>query len=155
MKYNIGDIVPFEQTQDATDWVNSAEGNYYLEDYIPDENGNMQLIVRQLVTPELTLKEQIEQAYNTFNTNIENMLDKFAKTINYKNIESACSYYNSTNEKFRNEAIYCSTIRDAIYTTCYELLDIYIPKVMSGEIAIPTWEEIKSQLPELKWPDEV
>lgn len=103
----------------------------------------------------LPLEEQIEQAYNTYNTNIENMLDKFAKTRNYKNIESACSYYNSTNEKFRNEAIYCSTIRDAIYTKCYELLDVYIPKVMSGEIAIPTWEEIKSQLPELKWPDEV
>ena len=61
MKYNIGGIVPFEQTQDATDWVNSVEGCYYLEDYAPDENGNMQLIVRQLVIPELTLEEQIEQ----------------------------------------------------------------------------------------------
>ena len=48
MKYNIGDIVPFEQTQEATDWVNSVEGNYYLEDYAPDEDGNMRLIVRQL-----------------------------------------------------------------------------------------------------------
>ena len=51
MKYNIGDIVPFEQTQEATDWVNSVEGNYYLEDYERDENGNMQLIVRQLPQP--------------------------------------------------------------------------------------------------------
>lgn len=51
MKYKIGDIVPFEQTQEATDWVNSVEGNYYLEDYERDENGNMQLIVRQLPQP--------------------------------------------------------------------------------------------------------
>lgn len=51
MKYNVGDIVPFEQTQEATDWVNSVEGNYYLEDYEADENGNMQLIVRQLPQP--------------------------------------------------------------------------------------------------------
>lgn len=51
MKYNVGDIVPFEQTVEATDWVNSVEGNYYLEDYERDENGNMQLIVRQLPQP--------------------------------------------------------------------------------------------------------
>lgn len=51
MKYQIGDIVPFEQTKEATDWVNSVEGNYYLEDYERDENGNMQLIVRQLPKP--------------------------------------------------------------------------------------------------------
>ena len=51
MKYNVGDIVPFEQTQEATDWVNSVEGNYYLEDYAPDEDGNMRLIVRQLPPP--------------------------------------------------------------------------------------------------------
>ena len=60
MKYNVGDIVPFEQTQEATDWVNSVEGNYYLEDYAPDENGNMQLIVRQLPPP--TEEELAEQA---------------------------------------------------------------------------------------------
>ena len=60
MKYNIGDIVPFEQTQEATDWVNSVEGNYYLTDYEPDENGNMQLIVCQLPPP--TEEEIAEQA---------------------------------------------------------------------------------------------
>lgn len=49
--YEIGDIVPFEQTQEATDWVNSVEGNYYLKDYARDENGNMQLIVCQMPQP--------------------------------------------------------------------------------------------------------
>lgn len=60
MQYKLGDIVPFEQTQEATDWVNSVEGNYYLEDYAPDENGNMQLIVRQLPPP--TEEELAERA---------------------------------------------------------------------------------------------
>ena len=60
MEYSVGDIVPFEQTQEATDWVNSVEGNYYLEDYAPDENGNMQLIVCQLPPP--TEEEIAEQA---------------------------------------------------------------------------------------------
>lgn len=58
MKYNVGDIVPFEQTQEATDYVNSVEGNYYLEDYQEDEFGRMTLIVRQMPEPSLDeLKE--------------------------------------------------------------------------------------------------
>ena len=60
MKYNIGDIVPFEQTQEATAWVNSVEGNYYLKDYERDKNGNMQLIVCQL--PQPTEAELAERA---------------------------------------------------------------------------------------------
>ena len=51
MKYNVGDIVPFEQTQEATDWVNAYQNGFYLKDYERDENGNMQLIVRQLPQP--------------------------------------------------------------------------------------------------------
>ena len=60
MKYNVGDIVPFEQTKEATEWVNSVEGCYYLEDYERDENGNMQLIVRQM--PQPTAEELQAQA---------------------------------------------------------------------------------------------
>lgn len=57
MKYKVGDIVPFEQTAEATDWVNSVDGNYYLKDYERDENGNMQLIVCQMPQP---TSEEIE-----------------------------------------------------------------------------------------------
>lgn len=53
MKYNVGDIIPFEQIQEATDYVNSIDGNYYLEDYMPDEQGRIMLIVRQLPAPSL------------------------------------------------------------------------------------------------------
>lgn len=49
--YQVNDIIPFEEIQTATNWVNSSKGNYYLEDYLPDENGNMQLIVRKLPDP--------------------------------------------------------------------------------------------------------
>lgn len=53
MKYNVGDIIPFEQIQEATDYVNSIDGNYYLEDYMPDEQGRMMLVVKQLPAPSL------------------------------------------------------------------------------------------------------
>lgn len=59
MKYNVGDIVPYEQTREATDYVNSIDGNYYLEDYQKDEQGRMMLIVRQLPEPSL---EEVKQA---------------------------------------------------------------------------------------------
>lgn len=57
MKYKLNDIIPFEQTQEATDYVNSVDGNYYLEDYGLDKNGNMQLIVRQVVFIKPALSE--------------------------------------------------------------------------------------------------
>ena len=59
MKYNVGDIIPFEQIQEATDYVNSIDGNYYLEDYQEDKQGRMMLIVRQLPAPSL---DEIKQA---------------------------------------------------------------------------------------------
>lgn len=59
MKYNVDDIIPFEQIQEATDYVNTVEGNYYLEDYKEDEQGRMMLIVRQMPAPSL---EEVRQA---------------------------------------------------------------------------------------------
>lgn len=59
MKYNVGDIIPFERIKEATDYVNSVEGCYYLEDYQEDEQGRMMLIVRQLPAPSL---EELKQS---------------------------------------------------------------------------------------------
>ena len=64
MKYNVGDIIPFEQIQEATDYVNNIDGNYYLEDYMPDEQGRIMLIVKQLPAP--TLDELKADKINEF-----------------------------------------------------------------------------------------
>jgi len=148
MKYKIGDIIPFEQTQEATDWVNSVEGNYYLEDYAPDENGNMQLVVRQL-TPHVPTEEEIQAKLTQV---VQNALDNFAKTRNYDGILSVCSYANSTNPKFKAEADYCVQLRDDTWAAGYIILD----QVKSGFRAIPTAEELIALLPvsSAKWPDE-
>lgn len=67
MKYDVGTVIPFEQIDEATAYVNSIEDNYYLEDYQKDEQGRMMLIIRQMPIPSLeeikerkisTLKEQ-------------------------------------------------------------------------------------------------
>lgn len=58
MKYNVGDIVPFEQIQDAVNFVNTIQNNYYLEDYQRDEQGRMMLIVKQFPAPALDKLKQ-------------------------------------------------------------------------------------------------
>lgn len=137
----IGTNISFYESIGMTlmDVEQGYDGNWYVKGYAP-------------IQP---LEEKIKITYKEYNKNIEDMLDNFARTREYKDIESVCSYYNSINEKFRNEAIYCSRMRDEIYTKCYELLNEYLPKIESDEIEIPTWEEIKNLLPELKWPDEI
>ena len=51
MKFNVGDIVPFEQVNEACDWVNEYQNGFYLKDFELDEDGNMQLIVCQFPQP--------------------------------------------------------------------------------------------------------
>ena len=148
MQYKLGDIVPFEQTQEATDWVNSVEGNYYLEDYASDENGNMQLVVRQLTFPEPTPEEVQKQMTDA----VQAALDNFAKTRGYDGIMSACSYSNSTDAQFKLEADYCIQLRDTTWRMGYAIL----AEVKAGTRPIPSVEELIAELPvgSAKWPDE-
>ena len=148
MQYKLGDIVPFEQTQEATDWVNSVEGNYYLEDYASDENGNMQLVVRQLTFPEPTPEEVQKQMTDA----VQAALDNFAKTRGYDGIMSACSYSNSTDAQFKLEADYCIQLRDTTWRMGYAIL----AEVKAGNRPIPSVEELIAELPvgSAKWPDE-
>ena len=148
MQYKLGDIVPFEQTQEATDWVNSVEGNYYLEDYASDENGNMQLVVRQLTFPEPTPEEVQKQMTDA----VQAALDNFAKTRGYDGIMSACSYSNSTDAQFKLEADYCIQLRDTTWRMGYAIL----AEVKAGNRPVPSVEELIAELPvgSAKWTDE-
>lgn len=150
MTYKVGDIVPFEQTKEATDWVNSIDGNYYLEDYERDENGNMQLIVRQL--PQPTPEEIEAQLQKQMTDTVQYALDAFAKTRGYDGIMSACSYSNSTDAQFKLEADYCIQLRDTTWRMGYAIL----AEVKAGNRPVPTVEELIAELPvgSAKWPDE-
>ena len=118
------------------------DGNWYVAGYAP------------MKSEEQKQKETIEAAYADFDSRVETRLDAFAATRRYSSINSACSYATSTDPVFRQEGEYCVSIRDLTYRKCYDLLEEYMPLVLSNEREIPSWEEIESQLPELKWPDE-
>lgn len=94
-------------------------------------------------------KPTAEQIIQGFVGSIQKHLDDFAKTRGYDGIMSACTYATSTVAKFKTEGQYCVQARDATWSTAYDLLD----QVQTGEIDVPTEEEVFESLPTLAWPN--
>lgn len=150
MKFNVGDIVPFEQVNEACDWVNEYQNGFYLKDFELDEDGNMQLIVCQF--PQPSQEENEAQLQSVMTNAVQRALDDFAKTRGYDGIMSACSYSNSTDAQFKLEANYCIQLRDTTWRMGYAIL----AEVKAGTRPIPSVEELIAELPvgSAKWPDE-
>lgn len=79
---------------------------------------------------------------------IQSRLDAFARTRNYDNIMSACTYATSTVTKFATEAQYCVESRDATWSAAYTVL----AEVEAGTRPIPSEAELLAELPTLAWP---
>lgn len=88
-----------------------------------------------------------EELQQYFEDSIEAYMDSVVRTRNYKNIHTAASYVNSTNEKFAREGAACNKWRDDVWDKCYAILD----EVKTGKRAIPTLEEVIAELPKLVW----
>ncbi|MDH4449217.1 MAG: hypothetical protein QE265_01325 [Rhodoferax sp.] len=84
-----------------------------------------------------------------FTADIQQRLDEFARTRNYDNILSACTYATSTVAKFRVEGQACVDLRDATWAAAYTVLD----KVQAGKRPMPSGiADIEADLPALEWP---
>lgn len=80
---------------------------------------------------------------------IQDRLDAFARTRNYDNILSACTYATSTVPKFAAEGQYCVDARDATWSAAYEMLT----EVEQGTRPVPSSiADIEAELPALEWP---
>lgn len=88
-----------------------------------------------------------EELQQYFEDAIEAYMDSVVQTRNYKNIHTAASYVNSTNEKFAKEGAACNKWRDDVWDKCYAIL----AEVKAGKRAIPTLEEVIAELPVLVW----
>lgn len=80
------------------------------------------------------------------------MDEKVHRDKDYDNIFTACSYANSTDDKFRAEGETCVAWRDRVWRYCYNVLD----EVMAGRRSIPTVEELLAELDAelpLVWPE--
>lgn len=81
---------------------------------------------------------------------VQNRLDTFAKTRNYDNILSACTYATDIDATFSAEGQYCVAGRGATWRKLYEILD----EVNTGIRPEPTcYADIEPELPALNWPD--
>ena len=79
---------------------------------------------------------------------VQNLLDATARTRQYDNILSACTYVGSTVQKFHNEGQACLNWRGAVWARCYDLL----AQVQAGTLAQPTVTELLAMLPAIAWP---
>lgn len=93
--------------------------------------------------------ETVEQVQARITQQVQERLDNFARTRNYDNCLSACSYVASTNDKFKNEAIYCIESRDQTWLKCAEILN----NALAGNRPMPDdISDFESELPALTWP---
>lgn len=99
---------------------------------ISDEEAN------QLNNPKLT----IEQIAAKFELDIQSYLDDEAQLRGYDNITTACSYAAAPNP-FQAESISFVKWRGNVWAYCYGEL----AKVQNGSRAMPTIEQIISELP--------
>ena len=93
--------------------------------------------------------ETVEQVQARITQQVQERLDNFARTRNYDNCLSACSYAASTNDKFKNEALYCIESRDQTWLKCAEILNDALAgnRPMPGDIS-----DFANELPALVWP---
>ena len=95
----------------------------------------------------------IEEKARLIDSQLENLLDETVHRLgNYKNIETCIGYFNSTNEKYRREAIAANVWRDNLYSKAEEILE----KVKAGEIDYRdvNLDYIVSRVPPLDWDSE-
>lgn len=140
MDYEIGLI--FKDDEDYSNkarWCN--ENDCYIEEIEPLD-GVRQFQIKAVEHKAPTPEEHIAQITNAVQTH----LDSAVQALNYDNGFACASYVNSTNEKFKKEALSYIAWRDAVWVKCYQLLEEY----ETGEIAMPTPEEVIAMLPEFK-----
>jgi hypothetical protein len=81
---------------------------------------------------------------------VQDRLDNFARTRNYDNMLSACTYATSTIPKFQTEGQYCVNARDSTWAALYSIL----AEVQEGTRPLPSsYEDIEGDLPILTWPE--
>lgn len=76
-------------------------------------------------------------------------LDAFARTRNYDDIKSACTYAGCSVPKFNAEGSYCQDRRAETWDKLYAML----AEVQAGTRPMPTgFADVESELPALVWP---
>ena len=106
------------------------DGNWYVAGYAP-------------VKPQELIEVELQTQYTAL---IQSMLDKEARKLGYDNCNSVCTYDNTGVQKFDDEGKAFKKWRSAVWAKGYEILE----SVKSGDIPIPTEQELIDMLPKLE-----
>lgn len=110
-------VVTDPSIADALGFLN----NHYHDSELTLKNGIFYL--NGYVRPDKTEAELIAEKANQIDKELEALLDATVHQRNYKNVESCVSYFNSTDDKYRAEAIAVNRWRDDLYRTAQTVLD--------------------------------
>lgn len=145
-EFDVYPVISVEQpTVDSATQVVERNGFVYNEDMQQWETA---WAVRnkspdELATALARLQQQIVAA-------TQQRLDDFAKTRNYDGILSACTYASSAVQKFATEGTAAIQLRDATWSTLYQIL----AEVQAGTRPVPSgFADIEGDLPVLSWPE--
>lgn len=87
---------------------------------------------------------------NDIANELDEKLNTFARQRGYDNIASACSYFMSSIEKYKQDAEKCIELRDRTWLAFEELAD----KIRTNEISMPkNFDDISENFPKLTWSD--
>lgn len=126
-------------------WCN--ENNCYIEEIEAKEDGTRQFQIKEIVVPQLTEEEKLNQLKKSIIDSVQKELDTTAQSKGYDNGFALASYSNSTDEIFKQEAEAFVVWRDKCWRYCYDLLDKYL----ANEIEEPTVEYVLENMPKVEW----
>lgn len=133
----------------TTSVIRLADNAMIPADLLNSDYRQYQLWLSEGNTPAPIDPETIEQIQARITMQVQQRLDDFARTRNYDNCLSACSYATSTNVKFKNEGLYCVASRDETWVKCAEILN----DALAGNRPIPeNINDFENELPVLVWP---
>lgn len=136
LRDNIKEVQQEYEGQTYTQW----EAN---ETFLADTN----LTLAQVDENFTALFLEADKVTAQFTEIVQSWLDKTVQKRGYDSIHTACTYANSTDATFAAEGAACVAWRDKVWRHCYGVLD----SVLAGERAVPTAEELISELPTLEW----
>ena len=129
-------IVDFDKYTELANWCNETQKA------IIEDKGDFYEIV---AIPEPTFEELQARIQQKLTDAVQRVLDKKAQELNYDNCLSVCSYIDTGFARFDDESRAFRKWRSAVWSKGYEILNL----VKSGEMQIPSEEELIAMLPKL------
>ena len=131
-KENLNDI----EYAKTAEWCNNNNAT------IEDKGDYFEVV--EIIIPPLTVEEQ-QKLYTDF---VQRWMDGIVQERGYDSVHTCVgTYLNSPVERFRLEAEAVKDWVSYVWQECYIILDA----VLSGERALPTYDELISELPKLEW----